>query len=57
MKSKKFLLQENDIPEAWYNIIPDMTTKPLPLIHPATKQPLTPEDCIQFFQRLLRNKS
>ena len=35
MESKKFLLQEREIPQAWYNIIPDMASKPLPLIHPA----------------------
>ena len=40
MDSKKFLLQERDIPTAWYNIIPDMPNKPRPYLHPATKQPL-----------------
>ncbi len=51
MKSKKFLLQECDIPKSWYNIIPDMANKPLPLIHPVTKQPLTPEDLYPIFSR------
>ena len=27
MEKKKFLLQESDIPQAWYNVIPDMATK------------------------------
>jgi tryptophan synthase beta chain len=44
MKTKKFLLQESDIPEAWYNITTDMKNKPLPLLNPATKQPLKAED-------------
>ncbi len=28
MRVKKFLLQEKDIPTAWYNIVADMKTKP-----------------------------
>ena len=51
MESKKYLLQENDIPRAWYNIIPDMATKPSPLIHPATKQPLKAEDLYPIFSK------
>ena len=38
--SKKFLLQEKEIPTAWYNIIPSMPVKPRPMLNPATKQPL-----------------
>lgn len=51
MEVKKYLLQEGDIPQAWYNIIPDMATKPLPLIHPATKQPLKAEDLYPIFSK------
>ena len=51
MKSKKFLLQESDIPQAWYNVIPDMPVKPAPLIHPATKQPLKEEDLYPIFSK------
>lgn len=49
MDSKKFLLQERDIPTAWYNIIPDMPTKPRPYLNPATKQPLKAEDFFPLF--------
>ena len=48
-ESKKFLLQEADIPTAWYNIIPSMPVKPRPLLHPATKQPMTAEDLFPLF--------
>ena len=48
MKSKKYLLQERDIPQAWYNVIPDMAVKPSPLINPATKEPLKAEDLVSF---------
>lgn len=51
MEVKKYLLQEGDIPQEWYNIIPDMATKPLPLIHPATKQPLKVEDLYPIFSK------
>ncbi len=49
MESKKFLLQEKDIPEAWYNVVADMPEKPAPMIHPGTKKPLTVEDLSPIF--------
>lgn len=48
-ESKKFLLQEKDIPTAWYNIIPSMPVKPRPMLNPATKQPLSAEDLFPLF--------
>ena len=50
-KTKKFLLQESQIPTQWYNIVADMNNKPLPLIHPGTKQPLTAEDLFPIFSQ------
>ena len=47
--SKKFLLQEKDIPEAWYNVVAEMPNKPRPMLNPATKQPLTAEDLFPLF--------
>ncbi|MDR1666697.1 MAG: TrpB-like pyridoxal phosphate-dependent enzyme [Bacteroidales bacterium] len=47
--TKKFLLNESEIPEKWYNIVADMPHKPLPLLHPGTKQPLHPEDLYPIF--------
>lgn len=47
--SKKFLLQENDIPSAWYNVVADMPVKPRPLIDPITKKPLVAEDLYPLF--------
>jgi len=35
----KFVLDENDIPKKWYNIVADMPEKPDPLLHPQTKEP------------------
>ena len=51
MESKKFLLQEKDIPTAWYNIVADMENKPLPPLNPKTKEPLKPEDLYPLFAK------
>ncbi len=48
-KTKKFLLAENEIPTAWYNVAADMKNKPLPPLHPATKKPLTVDDLTPLF--------
>ena len=50
-KQKKFILQESEIPTQWYNIQADMPNKPMPPIHPATKQPLGVDDLAHIFPR------
>jgi len=49
MKQKRFLLNENEIPTQWYNIQADMPNKPLPPLHPGTRQPLGVEDLAHIF--------
>lgn len=49
MKTKRFFLQENELPTQWYNIQADMINKPMPLLNPATKQPIKPEDLYPIF--------
>lgn len=39
----KFLLTESDLPRAWYNINADMPVQPAPVLHPQTKEPVTPD--------------
>jgi tryptophan synthase beta chain len=39
----KFNLDESDLPKAWYNINADMPISPGPVLHPATKEPVSPE--------------
>lgn len=39
----KFLLDENQLPKAWYNINADMPVPPQPVLHPGTMQPVTPD--------------
>ena len=53
MSTKKFLLEEKEIPTAWYNIAADMKQKPLPILSPATKQPICAEDLYPLFAKAL----
>ncbi len=49
MKRKKIILNEDQMPRQWYNIVADMPNKPLPPLHPATKQPIGPEALAPLF--------
>ena len=49
MATKKFILAEKDIPQAWYNVIADMPNKPMSPLNPATKSPLAVEDLYPIF--------
>lgn len=46
---KKFLLTEEDIPRFYYNIVADMDNKPLPPLHPGTREPIGPEMLAPLF--------
>jgi tryptophan synthase beta chain len=39
----RYLLSENDLPRAWYNINADSPVAPAPVLHPGTKEPVTPD--------------
>ncbi|GHO91338.1 tryptophan synthase beta chain [Reticulibacter mediterranei] len=45
----KYLLSEDEIPKAWYNIMADMPNPPAPVLHPGTGQPVTPDDLAPLF--------
>src|ERR687892_151508 len=45
----KFLLEEKDIPTKWYNIQADLKTPLPPPLHPATGNPIGPEDLAPLF--------
>ncbi|MBQ7439980.1 MAG: TrpB-like pyridoxal phosphate-dependent enzyme [Prevotella sp.] len=49
MRQKKFMLQENEIPTQWYNILAYMVNKPMPPLNPVTKEPLKAEDLFPIF--------
>ena len=44
----KFLLPESAIPREWVNLLADLPHGPPPL-HPATKQPVGPDDLAPIF--------
>ena len=45
----KFILDENEIPKSWYNIVSDLPEPPAPVIHPGTGQPIGPDDLAPLF--------
>jgi len=49
----KFVLDEDRIPRAWYNIAADLPVPPQPYLHPATLQPIGPDDLAPLFPMAL----
>jgi tryptophan synthase beta chain len=50
---RKFLLDEDRIPRAWYNLVADLPTPPAPVLHPGTGQPVGPDDLAPLFPMAL----
>lgn len=53
MQETKITLSEKEIPRQWYNIMADMPNLPKPPLHPATQQPIKPEDLTPIFPMAL----
>ena len=56
----KIYLEENEMPQAWYNVRADMKNKPAPLLNPGTHQPMTAQElegvfCAELVQQELDN--
>ena len=49
----KVMLDESEIPEAWYNIQPDLPEPAPPVLHPGTHQPIGPDDLAPLFPMAL----
>ncbi len=49
----KYLLDENEIPTFWYNIVADLSAPPPPPLDPATGEPLGPEALAPIFPMAL----
>ena len=45
----KFLLDESQLPKAWYNLQADLPIPLPPVLHPATQKPIGPEDLEPLF--------
>jgi len=55
-KTKKFILPENELPTKWYNIVADMPNKPMPMLHPGTREPIKAEDLYPLFAKGLADQ-
>ena len=49
----KFLLDEEDLPTHWYNVVADLANPPPPVLHPATHEPIGPDDLAPLFPTAL----
>jgi tryptophan synthase beta chain len=49
----KFLLDEDRLPHAYYNIAADLPEPPPPVLHPGTGQPIGPDDLAPLFPMAL----
>lgn len=56
---EKILLSEKDIPQAWYNLQPDLPShpKPKPPVNPQTKKPLDFKELESIFPKELIHKA
>jgi tryptophan synthase beta chain len=45
----KVLLDEDEMPTRWYNVLHDLPTPPPPPLHPGTGQPVGPDDLAAIF--------
>ena len=53
MDVSKILLDENEMPTQWYNVIPDLPEPPPPPLHPGTHEPIGPDDLAPLFPMAL----
>ncbi len=49
MERTKIILDENELPKQWYNILPDLPTPLEPTLNPATNEPIGPDDLLPIF--------
>jgi tryptophan synthase beta chain len=53
MAERRILLSEQELPQQWYNIVPEMPEKPPPPLRPDTGTPIDPGDLAPLFPRAL----
>ncbi len=49
VRQHKIILDESEMPTAWYNIVPDLPSPPPPALHPGTLEPAGPDDFAPLF--------
>ena len=50
---RKVLLGEDEIPSAWFNVVPALPNRPGPYLHPQTREPVGPEALAPLFPMAL----
>jgi tryptophan synthase beta chain len=50
---RKYVMGEDRIPHAWYNLVADLPAPPPPVLHPGTGQPIGPADLAPLFPMAL----
>ncbi len=45
----RYLLNDDEVPTAWYNLVADLPAPPPPALHPGTLQPAGPDDFAPLF--------
>jgi tryptophan synthase beta chain len=45
----KIVLDESELPRRWYNVQADLPTRPRPVLHPGTGEPVGPDDLAPLF--------
>ncbi|MFC1965636.1 TrpB-like pyridoxal phosphate-dependent enzyme [Chloroflexota bacterium] len=53
MEKSMYFLEQKDMPTHWYNVLPDLPEPLPPVLHPATGQPVTPDDLAPLFPMAL----
>jgi len=53
METTKFILNENEVPTSWYNILADLPEPMPPVLHPGTGKPIGPDDLAPLFPMAL----
>jgi tryptophan synthase beta chain len=48
-RSHRYQLADDQVPTAWYNVVADLPSPPPPPLHPATHEPIGPEDLAPLF--------
>ena len=49
----QYVLDQDEMPRAWYNILPDLPRPLMPAVHPGTGKPATPDDFAPLFPMAL----
>jgi len=49
MDQSKYLLNESDLPQTWYNVNADLPIPPNPVLHPQSLDPVSPDFLAQIF--------